>query len=116
MAAGLLYDDTGERMIPSHANKKGTRYRYYVSQGLIKGSRRNAPRGRRVPAGDLERLVEDRLRQFLTNQTDLYGAIEPHVVDVNERTDFVARAAYRTQCQRRSKIGPNGGVKQDHLI
>ena len=93
LLAGLLYDDTGERMIPSHANKKGTRYRYYVSQGLVKGSRRNAPRGRRVPAGDLERLVEDRLRRFLTNQTDLYGAIEPHVVDVNERTDVVARAA-----------------------
>ena len=93
LLAGLLYDDTGERMIPSHANKKGTRYRYYVSQGLVKGSRRNAPRGRRVPAGELESLVEDRLTQFLTNETDLYDAIEPHVADVNERTDVVARAA-----------------------
>jgi len=93
LLAGLLYDDVGERMIPSHANKKGTRYRYYVSQGLVKGSRRNAPRGRRVPAGDLEGLVEDRLRQFLTNEIDLYGAIESHVADVNERTGFVARAA-----------------------
>ncbi len=48
LLAGLVYDDADERMIPSHANKKGTRYRYYVSQGLVKGSRRNAPRGRRV--------------------------------------------------------------------
>ena len=93
LLAGLLYDDTGERMIPSHANKKGTRYRYYVSQGLVKGSRRNAPRGRRVPAGDLEGLVEDRLRQFLTSEIDLYSAIEPHVSGVKERTGFVARAA-----------------------
>ena len=80
-------------MIPGHANKKGTCYRYYVLQGLVKGSRRNAPRGRRIPAGDLEDLVEDRLQQFLTSETDLYGAIEPHVADVNERTDFVTRAA-----------------------
>ncbi len=46
-----------------------------------------------MPAGDLEALVEDRLRQFLTSETDLYGAIEPHVADVNQRTDFLARAA-----------------------
>jgi len=93
LLAGLVYDDSGERMIPSHANKKGNRYRYYVSQGLVKGSRRSAPRGRRVPAGDLEGLVEDRLREFLTSETDLYGAIEPHVAEVNERTDFIVRAA-----------------------
>ncbi len=93
LLAGLVHDDAGERMIPSHANKKGTRYRYYVSQGLVKGRRRNAPRGRRVPAGEIEALVEDRLRQFMTSEADLYGAIEPHVADVIERTDLVARAA-----------------------
>ena len=37
LLAGLIYDDAGERMTPSHANKKGTRYRYYVSQKLIRG-------------------------------------------------------------------------------
>ena len=91
--AGLIYDDAGERMIPSHANKKGTRYRYYVSQGLIKGSRRSAPRGRRVPAGDLEALVEDRLRQFLTSETELFGAIETRVGDVNDCAEIITRAA-----------------------
>src|SRR5206468_3712119 len=58
LLAGLVYDDAGERMTPSHANKKGTRYRYYVSKSLIRGTRSSAPRGRRVPAGDLEGLVE----------------------------------------------------------
>ena len=106
LLAGLIYDDAGERMTPSHANKKGTRYRYYVSQGLVKGSRRHAPRGRRVPAGDLEALVEDRLRQFLTSETDLYGAIEPYVADVNERTDFLARAA--DLAERWPRIEPSG--------
>ena len=105
LLAGLVYDDAGERMIPSHANKKGTRYRYYVSQGLVKGPRRNAPRGRRVPAGELEGLVEDRLRQFLRSKTDLYGAIEPHVADVNERTDLVGRAA--DLAERWPKIEPS---------
>ena len=30
LLAGLVHDDAGERMTPTHANKKGTRYRYYV--------------------------------------------------------------------------------------
>ena len=30
--AGLIFDDCGHAMSPSHANKKGVRYRYYVSQ------------------------------------------------------------------------------------
>ena len=106
LLAGLLYDETGERMVPSHANKKGARYRYYISQGLVKGPRRNAPRGRRVPAGDLESLVEDRLRQFLASETDLYGAIEPHVADLNERTDLVDRAA--DLAERWPRIEPSG--------
>jgi hypothetical protein len=93
LLAGLVYDDAGERMTPSHANKKGTRYRYYVSKSLIRGTRSSAPRGRRVPAGDLEGLVESRLRSFLAGATDVYNAVESEVDDVAERTDLVARAA-----------------------
>src|SRR5689334_24993460 len=35
LLAGLLVDGDGNRMTPSHAIKKGTRYRYYVSGSLI---------------------------------------------------------------------------------
>jgi hypothetical protein len=31
----MLVDVEGNRMTPSHAVKKGTRYRYYVSRALI---------------------------------------------------------------------------------
>ena len=37
---GLLYDEQGNRFTPSHATKKGRRYRYYVSQAVIKNARR----------------------------------------------------------------------------
>ena len=62
LLAGLLFDDAGERLKPTHANKKGRRYRYYVSQRLVTGGKSSAPNGRRIPAGDLERLVVDRVR------------------------------------------------------
>jgi site-specific DNA recombinase len=93
LLAGLIYDDVGERMTPSHANKNGTRYRYYVSQRLVTGSRRNASRGRRVPAGDLESLVEDRLRQFLGCEADVFAATEAGTGDANEHMAIVAGAA-----------------------
>jgi site-specific DNA recombinase len=53
---------TPERLTPSHAVKKGTRYRYYVSRPLIVGTAKDHSKGRRIPAGNLERLVIDRLR------------------------------------------------------
>jgi DNA invertase Pin-like site-specific DNA recombinase len=93
LLAGLITDDSGRRMTPSHANKKGTRYRYYVSQALVNGVRKSAPRARRVPARDLEALVEDRLRQFLGDETEFFAAIEDCVTDVNAYGDLIARAA-----------------------
>jgi site-specific DNA recombinase len=97
LLAGLIHDDTGARMTPTHANKKGTRYRYYVSPGLVRGTRRQAPRGRRVPAGELERLVEERLTAFLASEGELFAAIEPLVGDVNDCTDIATRAAALAQ-------------------
>jgi len=93
LLAGLIYDDAGDRMTPTHANKKGTHYRYYVSPGLVRGTRRQAPRGRRIPAGDLERLIEERLTRFFGSEAEVFGAIESLVGDVNDCTEVVARAA-----------------------
>ena len=70
LLAGLVYDDSGERMSPTHANKKGRRYRYYVSQSLIKKGRTKASKGAcRCPAADLERLVEDRICALLRDES-----------------------------------------------
>jgi len=75
LLAGLVYDDSGERMSPTHANKKGTRYRYYVSQSLIKRGRPQASEAAcRVPAADLERLVKDRICALLRDETAMLDA------------------------------------------
>lgn len=36
LLSGKLYDDNGNIMTPSHANKNKKRYRYYVSQAIMK--------------------------------------------------------------------------------
>ena len=35
--AGKIFDGAGEPLVPSHANKAGRRYRYYVSKRLVTG-------------------------------------------------------------------------------
>ena len=112
LLAGLIYDAAGERMTPSHANKKGTRYRYYVSQKLVRGCKRDAHRGRRVPAGDLESLVEERLLQFLGSQSEVFAAIESLGEDANECSRLVTHAA--ELAGRWPKLAP--ADKRAHLI
>jgi site-specific DNA recombinase len=62
---GRLFDDRGNRMSPTHATKKGARYRYYVSQALLQNRKAEAGRIARVPAPDIESLISDGVRRHL---------------------------------------------------
>src|SRR5215471_7309516 len=64
--AGRIFDDRGNRMSPTHANKKGARYRYYVSQALLQNRKAEAGSVARVPAPEVESLVCDGVRRQLT--------------------------------------------------
>jgi site-specific DNA recombinase len=57
LLAGLLFDDAGHRMVPTHATKAGVRYRYYVSRPFLHGEAKTASAGSvsRVPAADIEK-------------------------------------------------------------
>src|ERR1700726_2134978 len=77
LPAGLLFDGQGHRMTPTHAIKKGTRYRYYVSNPLISESRSDAVGGLRTPAGDIEQLVINRIGQLLSEPAKVFEALAP---------------------------------------
>jgi site-specific DNA recombinase len=62
---GRIFDDRGNRMSPTHSNKLGVRYRYYVSHAIVQKRRAEAGRVARVPAAEIERLVLDAVRQHL---------------------------------------------------
>jgi site-specific DNA recombinase len=62
---GRLFDDRGHRMSPSHTNKAGVRYRYYVSQALLRSKVQDAGSIGRVPAAEIEALVLTALRHHL---------------------------------------------------
>ncbi len=56
LLAGLLYDETGDRLSPTHANNHGKRYRFYISHRLTT-QRRRKTEGWRIPALELEKTV-----------------------------------------------------------
>ena len=76
LLTGVLFDETGERLTPTWSVKKGTRYRYYVSTSLVTGDSGTRSTRRRIPAGNLETIVIDRLRTFFSNRGELLDAIE----------------------------------------
>jgi site-specific DNA recombinase len=71
LLAGLLVDDRGERFTPSHAIKKGRRYRYYVSAALITEAGTDRAQGRRIVAREIEEAVIRILIEGLTSPAKL---------------------------------------------
>src|ERR1700675_1447487 len=72
LLTGLLFDDAGHRMIPTHATKAGIRYRYYVSTPFLHGEAKTASAGSisRVPAADIEDVVVKSLKEHLAARQD----------------------------------------------
>jgi site-specific DNA recombinase len=70
LLTGMLYDESGDRLSPTHAVKQGRRYRYYVSHRLI-AARRRASDGWRLPADEIERLVVKELAGLLSDEARL---------------------------------------------
>jgi hypothetical protein len=67
LLTGLLFDDAGHRMIPTHATKAGIRYRYYASTPVLHGEAKTASAGSisRVPAADIEDIVLKSIKEHL---------------------------------------------------
>jgi DNA invertase Pin-like site-specific DNA recombinase len=74
---GLVVDESGHRLIPSHSQKHSKRYRYYVSEPLIMEDRQSAPEAIRIPAPELENLVINQLRDWLSDESTVLKILNP---------------------------------------
>jgi DNA invertase Pin-like site-specific DNA recombinase len=75
LLAGVLFDDQGERLTPTHADRNGRRFQYYVSRSLITQGR-HAPGPRwRLPAAEVDRVVLGTVRALLTDPNQLLEAL-----------------------------------------
>ncbi len=68
LISGLVYDDGGQRLTPTQTKKRGVSYRYYVTNGLIIDKPSRQPNGVRIPAGELEAVVERQVQNLLSDE------------------------------------------------
>ena len=88
---GLLFDDRGNRMSPTHTTRKAGRYRYYVSQAVLQGRKKEAGSIARVGADGLEEMVLEALRRaFPDTDRGADGTAIPEA-----RRDLVSRRVER---------------------
>jgi site-specific DNA recombinase len=89
----MLFDGDGNQMTPSHAVKKGMRYRYYVSSSLITKDRTGNSVGLRIPAAEIEQLVSSRVHRRLLDPGSIYKSTAARLPDASTQQRLVARAA-----------------------
>jgi site-specific DNA recombinase len=93
LIAGMLVDGDGNRMTPSHAVKRGTRYRYYVSGSLITKERTDDSAGLRIPAAEIEQRVSDRVHRWLLDPGSIYKSTSARLADASIQQRLLAQAA-----------------------
>ena len=69
LLAGLLFDSTGHPMSPTHATKGQKRYRYYISQAVLKYEEGEGGSVLRVPATNVESVVIKQLKHTLRDSS-----------------------------------------------
>ena len=98
LLAGLIHDAHGEPMTPTHATKRGVRYRYYVSKSLVAGKGSATKNGQRIPAANIEALVTGRICGWLADPVAVVNAVQccdPDAIAQKKLLDEAARLAAR---------------------
>ena len=89
---GLVFDEIGDRLCPTHASKKGRRYRYYISKRLMHRTG-STDGGWRLPASELEGAVTRTASEFLTDERRVIDALIMNGLAPDELRTFLVRAA-----------------------
>jgi site-specific DNA recombinase len=101
---GLIEDEFGRAMTPSHTNKLGQRYRYYVSVTDAAGEHAGQEPGLRLPATEIESVVMQELQRLLSDTVALI-----HHLGI-DRTDIVVSDQIEDVAQGMAKQLSLGGT------
>jgi site-specific DNA recombinase len=92
-------------MSPSHARKRGIKYRYYLSSPLVEGQPERSGSIRRVPAAEIETLVIRSVQEHLKlkEATDVKELVTNHVERVEVQPDHLVIQLSQSQTTNRQK-------------
>jgi site-specific DNA recombinase len=71
-----LFDISGERLISVYANKKGRRYRYYISQSLAAEPKNASSSGWRLPGQEIEQVIAHAASEILLDGCAITTALQ----------------------------------------
>jgi hypothetical protein len=89
--AGKIFDETGDRLTPSHSRKNGKRLRYYISRRLVVDRRHKHPDAWRLPAVQLEGLLNHAVRDWFARPDAVVQLlVDPSVAEISTARDRLA--------------------------
>lgn len=109
--SGKLFDEAGNALLSSHAQKGDRRYRYYVSKHLISesGARQD---GWRIPALEIEKTVLDLISEnreiAAEDATEMLGSIDRISLGANKITIAFERNSDRPEIEKPLKLRRRG--------
>jgi site-specific DNA recombinase len=91
---GLIFGSDGRALSPTHTRRRGRLYRYYVAQGVLKGTAADDPAlVRRVSAAEIETAVIDQVRALLRQPEVIVATWCAARAEAPDLTEAEARAA-----------------------
>jgi len=87
LLTGLIFDDKGNRMTPSHSTSHKRRYRYYVSQAIKKYSKITVGSVSKIPAGEIEKFIILTTKELLQNKKQMQKILSEF--DVNKQIELL---------------------------
>lgn len=113
LLAGKLYDDKGNARSPSWSTgSKGKKYRYYVSQAVIRKEHRKIGQISKISLPKLEEFIDNWFNQFLKDKTAIYPYIKDFEINkqkeiINKLTPYTITRAIEQPLIKRVDILPN---------
>lgn len=89
LLAGLLYDDKGNKMSPSHSNTRKKKYRYYISQAITQSRKNDVGSVSKIPAGEIENFVKEEIKKFVKCPKTIHKYIEHY--DVTKQKELLEK-------------------------
>lgn len=112
---GLLFDEHGNGFTPSHANKKGRRYRYYVNRAVLQNRLQDAGSVHRISAPRVEGIVAQWLLRLLTDQPTL----QAWIIDAEPKISTADLSTYLDKAKvlsEQTKIDKSVDLVQSALV
>jgi site-specific DNA recombinase len=112
--ANKLFDVSGERLVSVHVNKKGRRYRYYISESLRADPKDASPTGWRLPGQEIEQVIKHAALEIIHDDVAITTALQESGISIhqissalnavgkiqNDTADLIKRFIQRVELQQ----------------